>query len=148
MFVRYDAEGVSIRSYSYDADGNLGKVTDENGDSTSMTYDSRGDAISTTTCRAANDCQTTRTTYPATITNQYDPRSYLATETRDARSASATDNTYRTSYTYHSTGQVATRTGPDGSLIQNAYTSGAEAAFGGGISRPGCSRPQWTAGAR
>ena len=132
VFVRYDAEGVSIRSYTYDDSGLLTKVTDENGDSTATTYDARGDVITSTTCRAVNDCQTTRTTYPATITNQYDPRSYLATETRDPRSASATDNTYRTSYTYHTTGQVATRTGPDGSLIQNSYTSGAEAAFNGG----------------
>ncbi|MFI9387453.1 RHS repeat-associated core domain-containing protein [Kutzneria sp. NPDC052558] len=133
VFVRYDADGVSIRSYTYDDSGMLTKVTDENGDATSMTYDSRGDVISSTTCRAVNDCQTTRTSYPATITNPYDPRSYLATDTRDGRSASATDTTYRTSYTYHSTGQVATRTGPDGSLIQNSYTAGSEAGFSGGI---------------
>src|SRR5207247_1835134 len=66
-----------------------------------------------------------------------DPRSSLATEPRDAQPASATDNTYRTSYTFPTTGQGATRTGPDGSLIQNAYTAGSEAAFGGGIEPAG-----------
>ncbi|MDX3194264.1 DUF6531 domain-containing protein [Streptomyces sp. MN03-5084-2B] len=132
VFVRYDADGVSIRTYGYDSNGNLATVTDENGDATTMTYDARGDVVSTTTCRAVNDCQTSRTTYPATIANQYDPKSYLPTESRDARSASATDNTYRTTYAYHTTGQLTTQTSPDGSQITNAYTSGAEAAFGGG----------------
>ncbi|TVT48593.1 DNRLRE domain-containing protein, partial [Amycolatopsis rhizosphaerae] len=133
VFVRYDAEGTSIRSFGYDADGNLATVTDENGDTTSLTYDKRGNVDSTKTCRSATECHTSYTTYPATVTNLYDPRNNLPTETRDARSPSATDTTYRTSYTYHPSGQVLTQTNPDGSSLKNTYTTGAEAAVGGGI---------------
>ncbi|MEO3820196.1 LamG-like jellyroll fold domain-containing protein [Plantactinospora sp. B24E8] len=132
VFVRYGAEGTSIRSYAYDDNGNLVTVTDENGDVVSLTYDGRGNVTSRRTCRSATECHTSHTSYPTTITNPYDPRNDLPTETRDGRSASATDNTYRTSYSYHVTGQLLTQTEPDGSVVRNTYTTGAEEAVGGG----------------
>ncbi|MEV4754381.1 polymorphic toxin-type HINT domain-containing protein [Micromonospora sp. NPDC049559] len=132
VFVRYDAEGTSIRTFSYDVRGNLVTVVDENGDAVWLTYDDRGNVTSEKTCRTATECHTSYTTYPATVSNPYDPRNNLPLEVRDGRSASATDNTYRTSYTYHSTGQVATRTEPDGTVLRNTYTTGTEAAVGGG----------------
>jgi RHS repeat-associated protein len=131
VFVQYGTEGMSIRSFSYDDSGNLVTVTDENGDVVSLTYDSRGNVTSQKTCRSATECHTSYSSYPA-VTNPYDPRNDQPTETRDGRSASATDTTYRTSFTYHSTGQVATQTEPDGTVLRNAYTTGAEAAAGGG----------------
>ncbi|HEV7973876.1 polymorphic toxin-type HINT domain-containing protein [Amycolatopsis sp.] len=132
VFVRYGSEGMSIRTFFYDDLGSLTSVTDENGDSVSMTYDARGNVTSSKTCRGPNDCQTSYTTYPATATNLYDPRNSLPIETRDGRSASATDNTYRTSYAYHASGQPASQTAPDGGVIQNTFTNGSEAAIGGG----------------
>ncbi|CCH28448.1 RHS repeat-associated core domain-containing protein [Actinosynnema sp. NPDC047251] len=132
VFVRYNTEGMSIRSYSYDDNGQLTTVTDENGDTVGLTYDSRGNIASRRTCRAANDCQTSYETYPTTVTSEFDPRNFLPAESRDGRSANATDTTYRTTYSYHPTGQLAQETGPDGSFVKHTYTTGAEAAVNGG----------------
>jgi RHS repeat-associated protein len=131
VFVQYGAEGTSIRSFSYDERGDLTTVIDENGDGVWLTYDDRGDVTSQKTCRSATECHTSYTSYPVG-SNPYDPRDDQPTETRDGRSASATDNTYLTGYTYHFTGQVAVQTQPDGTVLRNDYTTGAEAAVGGG----------------
>ena len=132
VFVRYGAEGMSIRSYSYDDKGQLSVVTDENGDTVTLGYDARGNITSQKTCRTATACHTTYQTYPTTITDEYDPRNFLPLESRDGRSASATDTTYRTSFSYHPTGQVLQETAPDGSFVKHTYTNGAEAAVNGG----------------
>ncbi|WP_157984823.1 RHS repeat-associated core domain-containing protein [Lentzea terrae] len=139
VFVRYGVDGVSIRTFEYNDDGVLTTVRDENGNPTTMTYDARGNVTSTKTCRDtdANQCQTSYKSYPATVTNLYDPRNNLPTESRDARSASATDTTYRTQYTYHSSGQLATQTTPDGAQTSYRYTTGSEGAVGGGTQPAG-----------
>ncbi|WP_083752044.1 RHS repeat-associated core domain-containing protein [Saccharothrix sp. ALI-22-I] len=132
VFVRYGAEGMSIRSYSYDDNGQLSVVTDENGDTVTLGYDARGNVTSRKTCRTATECHTSYETFPTTITNEYDPRNFLPLESRDGRSASATDTTYRTSFSYHSTGQLLQETAPDGSIVKHTYTNGAEVAVNGG----------------
>ncbi|NUT52811.1 MAG: DNRLRE domain-containing protein [Saccharothrix sp.] len=132
VFVRYGAEGMSIRSYSYDDSGRLTVVTDENGDAVTLGYDERGNVTSTKTCRTATECHTSYETYPTTVTNEYDPRNFLPLEARDGRSASATDTTYRTTFAYHPTGQLLQETAPDGSFVKHTYTNGAEAAVNGG----------------
>ncbi|WP_268995872.1 RHS repeat-associated core domain-containing protein [Saccharothrix luteola] len=132
VFVRYGAEGMSIRSYSYDDKGQLTVVTDENGDTVTLGYDARGNITSKKTCRTATECHTTYETYPTTVTDEYDPRNFLPLESRDGRSASATDNTYRTTFGYHPTGQLVQETAPDGSFVKHTYTNGAEAAVNGG----------------
>ncbi|SFQ99982.1 RHS repeat-associated core domain-containing protein [Lentzea waywayandensis] len=139
VFVRYGVDGVSIRTFEYNDEGVLTTVRDENGNPTTMTYDARGNVTSTKTCRDtdANQCQTSYKSYPATVTNLYDPRNDLPTENRDARSASATDNTYRTQYAYHSSGQLATQTSPDGAQTSYKYTTGSEGAVGGGTQPAG-----------
>ncbi|MFJ6671242.1 LamG-like jellyroll fold domain-containing protein [Actinosynnema sp. NPDC091369] len=131
VFVRHPVNGMAIRSYQYDASGNPTTVTNENGDAVTMTYDERGNATSTRTCRRAGECHTSYTTYPAG--GAADPRADQPAETRDARSANATDPTFRTSYTYTATGELATQTEPDGSTVRHTHTNGAEAAVGGGI---------------
>ncbi|MFE2752567.1 LamG-like jellyroll fold domain-containing protein [Actinosynnema sp. NPDC059335] len=131
VFVRHPVDGMAIRSFSYDDAGNLTAVTNENGDAVAMTYDARGNATSTTTCRRAGECHTSHTAYPAG--DAADPRADQPSETRDARSAGATDPTYRTAYTYTATGDLATQTEPDGATVRHTYTNGAEAAVGGGI---------------
>jgi RHS repeat-associated protein len=139
VFVRYGVDGVSIRTFEYSDDGVLTTVRDENGNPTTMTYDARGNVTSTTTCRDtdAKQCQTSYKSYPATVTNLYDPRNDLPTESRDARSASATDTTYRTQYAYHPSGQLATQTSPDGTQTSYKYTTGSEGAVGGGTQPAG-----------
>ncbi|MFI7672301.1 RHS repeat-associated core domain-containing protein [Actinophytocola sp. NPDC049390] len=137
VFVEHPLEGMAIRTYSYDDAGLLATVTNENGDAVRLTYDARGNITSRTTCRTAGSCQTSYTTYPATVTNPFDPRNELPVETRDARSASATDTTYRTSYTYTATGDLATQTEPDGAVVRHTYSTGGEPAVGGGVIPPG-----------
>jgi RHS repeat-associated protein len=131
VFIPIIAQEMAIRSFFYDDRGFQNKVVDENGSTVEMTYDARGNVVSRKTCRSASECHTAHYKYPAP-TAQLDPRSDLPTESRDGRSASATDNTYLTSYTYHLTGQVGTQTNPDSSTVRHEYAVGAEAAEGGG----------------
>nr|WP_225956462.1 RHS repeat-associated core domain-containing protein [Amycolatopsis lexingtonensis] len=133
VFVTQPTGGLAIRTYQYDKAGNLTVATNENGDSITMTYDGQGHPVSTKTCQSAGVCQTSYTTYPATAPDPSDPRNDLPLETRDGRSASATDTTYRTSYTYSSSGNLSSQTTPDGNVVRSTYTVGAEAAVGGGI---------------
>ncbi|MEJ3741947.1 LamG-like jellyroll fold domain-containing protein [Actinomycetes bacterium KLBMP 9797] len=131
VFTPINSESMSVRTYFYDDKGYQNKIVNEAGDIVEMTYDARGNVATKKTCRLINQCQTTYHTYPATVTNPLDPRNDLPIETRDGRSASATDNTYVTKYTYHGTGQLAQQINPDGSQVTHAYTVGAEAANGG-----------------
>ncbi|WP_433393186.1 polymorphic toxin-type HINT domain-containing protein [Micromonospora sp. KLBMP9576] len=132
VFVRHPLDGMAIRTFEYDDRGNQTVVTNENGDAVRMTHDERGNVVSTRTCRTAGVCHTAYTTYPATVTDRFDPRNDLPVESRDGRSASATDTTYRTSYTHTSFGELATQVNPDGSTVRHTYTTGGEAAYGGG----------------
>ncbi|MFI5837254.1 LamG-like jellyroll fold domain-containing protein [Micromonospora sp. NPDC051300] len=132
VFVRHTLDGMAIRSFSYDEKGLQTKVTNENGDTVEMTYDSESRLATRKNCRTGTQCFTTYYTYPATITNPFDPRKDLAVETRDGRSASATDTTYRTTMVYETNGQLKSQTSPDGSSVSHSYTNGAEAAVGGG----------------
>jgi RHS repeat-associated protein len=137
VFVEHPLDGMAIRTYEYNDGGTLAKVTNENGDAVQMTYDARGNVVTRTTCQRANQCQTAYTTYPATVASPFDPRNELPTETRDPRSASATDTTYRTTYTYTASGDLATQTEPDGAITRHTYSTGAEPAVGGGVIPPG-----------
>jgi RHS repeat-associated protein len=132
VFVRHPLDGMAIRTFQYDDRGNQTVITNENGDSVTMAHDDRGNVISKKTCQTSTKCHTTFTTYPATVTSPFDPRNDLPLQSRDGRSSSATDTTYRTTYTYTATGELATQTGPDGSIVTHAYTHGAVAAVGGG----------------
>jgi RHS repeat-associated protein len=132
VFVGHTLNGLAIRSFEYDEQGNQKKVTNENGDSVELGYDDRGNATSRKTCRLQGECYTAYSKYPPSPTDPLDPRSDLVTEARDGRSASATDTTYRTSYSYHATGQLDVQTNPDGSSVDHDYTSGLELAIGGG----------------
>ncbi|WP_229402675.1 polymorphic toxin-type HINT domain-containing protein, partial [Micromonospora okii] len=132
VFVRHPLDGMAIRTFEYDERGNQTVVTNENGDAVRMTHDERGNVTSKQTCRTSGVCHTAYTTYPATVTDPFDPRNDLPTESRDGRSASATDNTYRTSYTYTPFGELATQVNPGGGTVRHTYTTGGEAAYGGG----------------
>jgi RHS repeat-associated protein len=128
-----DFSGMLIRTYDYNDDGTLKTVTDENGDPSSMTYDAHGNVLTKTNCRtSATDCHTTYYSYPTGLTDPLDPRWDKPLTTRDARSISATDNNYLTSYSYDSKGDLQSQTSPDAGLTKTAYSSGVEAAYDSG----------------
>ncbi|GAB6902710.1 RHS repeat-associated core domain-containing protein [Kineosporia succinea] len=125
--VFYTLDGLSVRSYEYNDAGQQSRITDENGNITEMGYDARGNVTSTKTCQTSNtDCHTEYSTYPTTVTNQFDPRNDLVTATRDGRSSGPDDNTYRTTYTYAAGGNLATQTSPDGGVVKNTYSTGGQ----------------------
>ncbi|MEV6304302.1 RHS repeat-associated core domain-containing protein [Actinoplanes sp. NPDC051861] len=132
VFVRHTLDGLAVRSFEYDDKGNQKRIVNENGDAVEMTYDDRGNVASRKTCRVTGQCYTTWSSYPPSPTDPYDPRGDLVVETRDGRSASATDNTYRTTYSYHFTGQLDVQVNPDGSTVDHDYSNGTESAVGGG----------------
>ena len=131
VFEGHSLDGMAIRSFFYDERGLQNRIVNENGDALTLGYDDRGNITSRTTCRTSTICFTARYTYP-TPANPLDPRNDLPSEFRDGRSAGAADNTYRTSYTYTATGDLLTQTNPDGSIVRHTYTTGGEAAVGGG----------------
>jgi RHS repeat-associated protein len=132
VFEGHTLEGVAIRSFSYDANGFLDVITNENGETVTLTHDGRGNVTSSKTCRTNTECHTEFFTYPGATADPLSAVSYLPTEYRDGRSASVTDGRFRTTYTYHTTGQLLTQTNPDSSTVRHTYSDGAEAATGGG----------------
>ncbi|MFI6596885.1 RHS repeat-associated core domain-containing protein [Nonomuraea sp. NPDC050536] len=125
-------------SYDYDTGGYLAKVTDANGNAVETVQDKRGNTISTKRCRATNSCQTTYADYYLNKDDPLDPRNDRVLKARDARSASATDNTYATSWEYNQYGEQtkqttpATTDFPNGRSALTVYTDGSEDAVGGG----------------
>lgn len=105
-------------SFGYDSAGFEHTVTDPNGAVTITGHDVRGNVVSSTSCQdqPANKCNTEYYTYyPDDTTAQLttaDPRNDQLLTERDGRSASATDTTYLTQYTYDSTGNQTAITGP------------------------------------
>ncbi|MEU4211514.1 LamG-like jellyroll fold domain-containing protein [Streptomyces sp. NPDC026206] len=126
-----DAEGGRI-TYAYDTGGFLHTVTDPNGHVAVSGHDARGNTVSRTTCRDANSCWTSFTDYYLNSADPLDPRNDKPTATRDARSTSARDDRFRTSMTYTALGLPDTTVLPDGRKSVTAYTTGQEAAVGGG----------------
>ncbi|WP_345033016.1 polymorphic toxin-type HINT domain-containing protein [Kutzneria kofuensis] len=120
-------DGGGVRTYTYDSAGFQSTVTDENGNQITLGYDKRGNTLSRKTCLVQQtNCQTAYFSYFLNPDSQTDPRNDRLTESRDARSANAADNTYKTSYTYTAAGQLATQTTPDGSVVTHTYTTGRE----------------------
>lgn len=93
---------------------------------------------STTTCAAIGNCQTTYASYYENLSNPLDPRNDKPTDSRDARSSSPYDPAYDTVWSYTRAGQPATVTTPptpacpSGCKTSYSYTTGTEAAIGGG----------------
>ncbi|MFD7540923.1 LamG-like jellyroll fold domain-containing protein [Streptomyces sp. NPDC059819] len=126
-------------SFGYDTGGFEHSVTDPNGAMTVTGHDVRGNVVSAATCQdqAANACSTEYFTYfPDDTTAQLttaDPRNDLVLTHRDGRSASATDPTYLTSYTYDAAGDETAVTGPpvagfpSGRTATNTFSDGTAA---------------------
>lgn len=147
MLSRTDALG-NTTNYGYDTRGFLYTVTDPDGNVTTTGHDVRGNMVSQTTCQdqAANKCSTAYYSYyPNDTSTQLtpDPRNDLLLTKRGPGSASATDNTYLTTYSYDSTGQPTSVTTPpvagfpDGRVTRRTYTTSATSAVGGGTTPAG-----------
>ncbi len=131
-----DAEG-EVTTFAYDIGGFLHTVIDPSGHAVTTGHDEHGNTVSTTTCRDANSCWTTFAEYHHNAADPLDPRNGRQTAVRDARSAGATDDRYRTSTSYTALGLTDTVTLPDGRTNSLTYTTGTEPAVGGGTTPPG-----------
>ena len=121
------------RTFTYDDNGFQNVITDENGNSITLTHDARGNVASRKTCRAApTSCQTAYFEYTPVGSDLTDPRLDKVIAARDARSTGVTDNRYRTAYTYTARGQLETQTTPDGAVVRHTYTTDSSPAYGGG----------------
>ncbi|MEV6183070.1 LamG-like jellyroll fold domain-containing protein [Streptomyces sp. NPDC052015] len=140
-----DATG-AVTSYAYDTAGNLHTVTDPNGHATVTGHDARGNVVSTTTCRDADSCWTSFSSYYLNAGDPLDPRNDKPLTRRDARSTDYKDNRYRTEFAYNTLGLPTTVTRPDSSIATTAYTAGTEAAVGGGTVPAGLVLTQTTPG--
>ncbi|MFI8460463.1 LamG-like jellyroll fold domain-containing protein [Kitasatospora sp. NPDC085464] len=145
LISRTDEAG-NTTSYTYDTGGFVHTVTDPNGHSTVSGQDARGNTVSLTTCRDVNSCWTSYTSYFLNKDNPRDPRNDKPTETRDARSAGPGDTTYRTTVAYNALGLPESTTRPDGRTTRTGYTTGTEAAYGGGTTPAGLLASDTTAG--
>ncbi|MFD9704137.1 RHS repeat-associated core domain-containing protein [Lentzea sp. NPDC059081] len=118
-------QGVGVRTYDYDESGFQHVITDENGHQVELKHDERGNVLSRKTCRTSSQCDTEHFTYQppaAGHVNDTDPRIDKQLTARDARSASATDNTYLTSSQYNERGDLTKQTMPDGTTVVHDYT--------------------------
>ncbi|MGZ3142267.1 LamG-like jellyroll fold domain-containing protein [Lentzea chajnantorensis] len=138
-FVPVEMQGA--RTYEYDEAGFQSKITDETGNRVTLQHDKRGNIVSRTSCRSGlSDCQTSYFQFFADESNLTDPRLDKVIAARDGRSASATDDTYKTSYTYTALGELDTQTTPDGAVVRHLYTDGNQPAVGGGNAPAGLVR--------
>ncbi|MGW4116132.1 HNH/ENDO VII family nuclease [Actinosynnema sp. NPDC004786] len=129
-------------AYSYDVGGFVSTVTNEDGDDIRYANDARGNVLQESLCRNGLSCNAsqrslTHYAYYLNTADPLDPRNDRVVERRDGRSTSATDNRYLTTYTYNAAGVLSGTTRPgstetDRRSTARAFTSGAEAAVGGG----------------
>ncbi|WP_134656329.1 DNRLRE domain-containing protein [Streptomyces sp. H23] len=133
LIAQTDALGHTAR-FAYDTGGFLAATTGPDGSVTRFGNDERGNRISQTTCRETGDdgtCHTSYNSYFLNADDPLDPRNDQLTAVRDARSASATDDTYKTTHAYDAHGDRTSTTTPAGTE-SFTFTDGTETAVGGG----------------
>jgi RHS repeat-associated protein len=128
--------------YGYSTKGYLRSVTDPLGNMVINEHDVRGNVVAVTTCqdRSANLCSTAYTSYFPDATTENPPanvRNDRPIALRAAGSASATDNTYLTTYEYDDKGNRISETDPLGRKTLVQYTDGGVEAVDGGFAPPG-----------
>ncbi len=129
------------REYKYNTAGFRSQEINELGHKVSFTTDARGNVLSTSTCRTAGSCQTSYSTYHLDPADPLDPVNDRKASDSDARSANATDTTYRTTYEYDPVGRLARTTSPRTNGLTPVeiwkYSTGTEPAVGGGTTPAG-----------
>ncbi|MFI6796919.1 LamG-like jellyroll fold domain-containing protein [Streptosporangium canum] len=137
-----------VTAYDYDTGGFPSKVTDPNGNVFERFYDKRGNVLSSRQCQTSSSCQLDHYEYYLNKDDQFDPRNDRPVTSRDARSSSATDNTYATKWEYNQYGETlkqttpATPDFPNGRSATSTYTDGTEPAIGGGNTPAGLVKSQ------
>ncbi|MFD3537031.1 LamG-like jellyroll fold domain-containing protein [Streptomyces sp. NPDC058664] len=145
LLASVDTEGRRT-TYGYDTAGFLHTITDANGNRSVTGHDVRGNAVSQTTCQdtLAGKCSTEYFTYYPDTTTAFppmDPRNDMPITERDGRSSGPTDNTYLTTHTYDTGGNVTAVTSPpvaghpNGRTTSTVYTTTATPAAEGGTAK-------------
>jgi YD repeat-containing protein len=154
-------------TYHYDAAGYPWLVKDPNGVYTTRSFDKRGNVLIMAQCEELPpysegfSCfayeSSTPESLPRLVTrqwfsyhvnkdNEFDPRNDRVVVVRDGRSASATDNTYATTFEYDEYGEQTKQTTPatpdfpNGRSATTVYTDGTEPAIGGGTTPAGLAK--------
>ncbi|MFE1507986.1 LamG-like jellyroll fold domain-containing protein [Streptomyces sp. NPDC058726] len=138
LIAQTDTAGHTAR-FAYDTGGYLAATTGPDGSVTRFGNDERGNRVSQTTCRKTGDedtCHTSYSSYFHDPDDPLDPRNDQLTAVRDARSAGAADDTYKTSYGYNAFGDRTSTTTPAGT-DSFTFTDGTEPAAGGGTTPAG-----------
>ena len=159
--------GDAPRTFGYDQGGFLNAMTDADGNLVTFTNDAYGDVLSRTwslvepavvagprtqsaAAAASGGCCTTYYTYYENAANLLDPRNGQVTGVADARSASATDTTYLTSYAYNAAGELTSSTTPptsgysSGRTTSYVYSTSSTPGYGGGTTPAGLLLSQTT----
>jgi len=139
MIAQTDTLGNTTR-YGYDTGGFSNLEYDARGVLTQTVQDTRGNTIQQITCQdqEAKKCSSVYYEYYLNASDPVDPRNDQMTVTRDGRSASATDNTYKTTNVFDAKGNQTTVTDPLGRVSATAYSDGTTtASFDGGIAPAG-----------
>ncbi|GFJ92634.1 RHS repeat-associated core domain-containing protein [Phytohabitans rumicis] len=132
-----------VTTYGYDTGGNVAGTTDRNGHTTAFWRDERGNILATTRCRDANTCYAVFAGYYLNAADPFDPRNDLLIWRGDGRSSGYLDVTYNTDWEYDQWGQQVKEFwpevpgGPAQWGLSFTYTTGTEAAAGGGTQPPG-----------
>lgn len=133
-------------SYGYDIGGFESVEFDPLGMKNVSARDVRGNTIRSTVCRNQTECDSTYYKYwpdSTTVNLTPDARNDQLIEIRDARSQSATDNTYLTKLAYDTAGNRLSVTSPpvpghpSGRTTTMTYSTATTAAVGGGTVPPG-----------
>ncbi|MFF4414927.1 RHS repeat-associated core domain-containing protein [Streptosporangium sp. NPDC001559] len=130
--------------WAYDVGGNPAKVVDQNGNVVELAFNARGNLLSKKTCRTTGaNCSTEYYDYFIDTEKPFDPRNDVKTAQRDGRSASASDESYMTSWSHNEFGEEtkvttpATEDFPTGRSTRKTFTDGTEPAVGGGTTPAG-----------
>src|ERR1019366_3064775 len=138
-----DSDG-NIVSFTNDIHGNVLSRTGfpvgpaSSGAAASTTREGPQAAAASSSCTTTGTVCTAHYSYYYNPANPFDPRNNEQTAARDARSASATDNTYLTSSAYNAAGQLtssttpATSDFPSGRTTSDVYSTASTVAYGGG----------------
>ncbi|MEV4411366.1 LamG-like jellyroll fold domain-containing protein [Catellatospora sp. NPDC049609] len=126
--------------YGADASGRLQIVVDANGNYTEAVRDSRGNVVEQISCTDRSavpaKCSSVHYAYQVNAANDMDPCNDKVIQTRDGRSTSRTDNTYRTVYTYDSRCNQVSTTDPLGRKTTTEFSDGNSLGPDGGITPP------------
>ncbi|MFB9680164.1 RHS repeat-associated core domain-containing protein [Streptosporangium vulgare] len=136
--VSHTDQASATTKWAYDVGGYPAKVIDANGNVVESAFNERGNLLSKKTCRTADKCHTEYYSYFVNVDKPFDPGNDAKVAQRDARSGSAADETYKTSWAYNAFGEEikvttpATEDFPTGRSTSKIYTDGTEPATGGG----------------